>query len=98
MSPKCSKLKTYNLYCQALKLGIRNTLSNHANVLWFENQKIISKLFFFLNIYLFIMCEYTVAFFRCTRREHQILLWVVVNHHVVAGIWIQDLRKSSQYS
>ena len=30
-----------------------------------------------------------------SRRESQISLWVVVSHHVVAGIWSQDLWKSS---
>jgi hypothetical protein len=55
-------------------------------------------LFFFkdLFIYLFIICKYTVAVFRHTRRGHQISLWVVVSHHVVAGIWTLDLRKSSR--
>jgi hypothetical protein len=36
-------------------------------------------------IYLFYVCEYTVAVFRHTRRGHQILLQMVVSHHVVAG-------------
>ena len=45
---------------------------------------------------LIIINKYTVAVFRCTRRGHQISLWVVVSHHVVAGIWTQDLWKSSQ--
>ena len=40
----------------------------------------------FLKIYLLIMCEYTVAVFRHTRRGRQILLGMVVSHHVVAGI------------
>jgi hypothetical protein len=35
---------------------------------------------------LFIICKYTVAVFRYPRREHQISLWMVVSHHVVAGI------------
>jgi hypothetical protein len=42
--------------------------------------------FFFLNIYLFIICKYTVVVFRYTRRGNQISLRVVVSHHVVAGI------------
>jgi hypothetical protein len=43
--------------------------------------------FFFLKIYLlFIICKYTVAVFRHTRRGHQISLRMVVSHHVVAGI------------
>jgi hypothetical protein len=59
-----------------------------------------SKIFFFffkdLFIYLFIICKYTVAVFRRTRRGHQISLRVVVSHHVVAGIWTSDLQKSSR--
>jgi hypothetical protein len=56
------------------------------------------KRFFFkdLFIYLFIICKYTVAVFRRTRRGHQISLRVVVSHHVVAGIWTSDLQKSSR--
>jgi hypothetical protein len=50
------------------------------------------------KIYLFIICKYTVAVFRHSRRGYQILLRMVVSHHVVAGIWTQDLRKSSQCS
>jgi hypothetical protein len=42
--------------------------------------------FFFLRfIYLFIICRYTVAVVRCSRRGRQIFP-VVVSHHVVAGI------------
>jgi hypothetical protein len=51
---------------------------------------------FFLKIYLFIICKYTVAVFRHSRRGRQILLQMVVSHHVVAGIWTPDLRKSSR--
>jgi hypothetical protein len=45
---------------------------------------------------LFIICKYTVAVFRHSRRRRQILLQMVVSHHVVAGIWTSDLRKSSR--
>jgi hypothetical protein len=41
------------------------------------------------------MYEYTVAVFRRSRRGHRIPLQMIVNHHVDAGIWTQDLRKSS---
>jgi hypothetical protein len=51
-----------------------------------------SSIFF----YLFITCKYTVAVFRHTRRGLQISLQMVVSHHVVAGIWTLDLRKSSR--
>jgi hypothetical protein len=54
----------------------------------------------FINyyIYLYIIIIVTAAVFRHTRRWHQISLWVVVSYHVVAGIWTQNLRESSQYS
>jgi hypothetical protein len=47
--------------------------------------------------FIFIILKYTVADFRCTRRGHQIS-WMVVSHQVVAGIWTQNLWKSSQCS
>jgi hypothetical protein len=50
----------------------------------------------FLKIYLFIICKYTVAIFRHSRRGRQILLQMIVSHHVVAGIWTLDLWKSSR--
>jgi hypothetical protein len=42
--------------------------------------------FFIFQIYLFIICKYTLAVFRHTRRGRQISLRMVVSHHVVAGI------------
>jgi hypothetical protein len=54
--------------------------------------------YYYLKIYLFIICKYTVAVFSYSRRRRQISLWMVVSHHVVAGIWTQDLRKSSPCS
>jgi hypothetical protein len=53
-------------------------------------------LFFYFFFILFIICKYTVAVFRHSRRGSQILLQMVVSHHVVAGIWTSDLRKSSR--
>jgi hypothetical protein len=50
----------------------------------------------FFKIYFISICKYTVAVFRHSRRGSQILLWMVVSHHVVAGIWTLDLRKSSR--
>jgi hypothetical protein len=46
--------------------------------------------------YLFHICVHTVTVFRHSRRWHRIPLQMVVSHHVVAGIWTQDLGKSSQ--
>jgi hypothetical protein len=45
-----------------------------------------------------LLHKYAVAVFRCTRRGRQFPLWVAVSHHVDAGIWTQDLQKSSQCS
>jgi hypothetical protein len=59
--------------------------------MWTTN---VSLLLFFLKIYLLLYVSDTVAVFRHTRRGHQISLQMVVSHHVVAGIWTQDLRKS----
>jgi hypothetical protein len=52
------------------------------------------ELIFFKD--LFIICKYTIAVFRHCRRGRQILLQMVVSHHVVAGILTPDLRKSSR--
>jgi hypothetical protein len=52
--------------------------------------------FFFFKYLFIIICKYIVAVFRHTRRGSQISLRMVVSHHVVAGIWTLDLRKSSR--
>jgi hypothetical protein len=54
--------------------------SRKANKLYLVQEKLL-----FFN-YLFIICKYTVADFRLTRRGRQISLRMVVSHHVVAGI------------
>jgi hypothetical protein len=40
---------------------------------------------FVLKIYLFHVCEYTVALFRHIRKGHLILLQMVASYYVVAG-------------
>jgi hypothetical protein len=45
---------------------------------------VLCPLIFFKD--LFIICKYTVAVFRDSRRGHQIPLQMIVSHHVVAGI------------
>jgi hypothetical protein len=40
----------------------------------------------FPEIYLFIICKYTVAVFRHIRRGHRVPLQMVVSHHVFGGI------------
>jgi hypothetical protein len=61
-------------------------MSSHQALLLVAHLLWISVFFFFLNIYLFIICKYTVAVFRHSRRGSQISLQMVVSHHVVAGI------------
>jgi hypothetical protein len=70
---------------------------NNIPVVCFKIECVALKVLFLWR-YLFIICKYTVAVFRHTRRGHQISLQMVVSHHVVAGIWTQNLRKSSQCS
>jgi hypothetical protein len=88
------------LGCQ---LGSYSKLSHYLIILALGNfgcfcsiEKLEWIFFFFLKIYLFIICKYTVAVFRRTRRGHQISLRMVVSHHVVVGIWTLDLWKSSR--
>jgi hypothetical protein len=82
------------IICQGneVLLGQRDFKINSSFSFW----NFDSLIFFFLKIYLFIICKYTVAVFRHTRRGRQILLQVVVSHHMVAGIWTHDLQKSSR--
>jgi hypothetical protein len=47
---------------------------------------LLPRFFFFLRFFFIIIHKYTVAVFKHTRRGRQISLWVVVSHHVVAGI------------
>jgi hypothetical protein len=60
---------------------------------WLAHHSLFSLLsfffkFFFLRFiyFFFIICKYTVAVFRHSRRGSQISLRMVVSHHVVAGI------------
>jgi len=43
-------------------------------------------IFIFFKDLFIVICKYIVAVFRHTRRGHPISLWIVVSHHVVAGI------------
>jgi hypothetical protein len=59
-------------------------LARGLSILLILSAKFIFKIYLF--IYLFIICKYTVAVFRHSRRGRQISLRLVVSHHVVAGI------------
>jgi hypothetical protein len=83
------------LFWDMVSLDYQLVAQTHLLFSWVTNLH-HSWLFFFFKIYLFITCKYTVAVFRHSRRGSQISLRVVVSHHVVAGIWTSDLRKSSR--
>jgi hypothetical protein len=51
--------------------------------------RLATGFFFFFSLRpkdFFIICKYSVALSRHSRRGHQISLWLVVSHHVVTGI------------
>jgi hypothetical protein len=52
----------------------------------FFDMSLLKAVIGFLKKLFIIICKYTVAIFRGTRRGSQILLRMVVSHHVVAGI------------
>jgi hypothetical protein len=102
----CLILSRYKVkHCGSIKMPYPGSYKQKAE--WVTRKHGVGKLkllislsyrCFFLKIYLFILCKYTVAVFRHSRRGHQISLWMVVSHHLVAGIWTQDLQKRSQCS
>jgi hypothetical protein len=53
-----------------------------------------SFLFSFLKDLFIIICKYTVAVFRHTRRGHQISLQMVVSHHVVVGFELRTFGRA----
>jgi hypothetical protein len=74
-----------------------NQTDSHTKCLIGEKGQNESDVYLFFKSFI-IIHKYTVADFRCIRRGYQIPLRMVVSHHVVAGIWTQGLRKSSQCS
>jgi hypothetical protein len=77
--------------------NVKISKANTAKSIVIKQLEIMFEVYFF-KIYLFIICKYTVAVFRHSRRVRQISLQMVVSHHVFAGIWTQGLQKSSQCS
>jgi hypothetical protein len=74
-----------------LQLSGSQTLLAPKDTSTYTQIKLKRKLFIEVNCFfffkdLFIICKYTVAVFRHTRRGSQFLLQMVVSHHVVAGI------------
>ena len=86
-----SRLSVFSLYSRSYNVSF-----SFSFLVSFLNIYHILKYAFFFKIYLFIYCKYTVALLRHSRRGSHISLRMVVSHHVVAGIWTPDLRKSSR--
>jgi hypothetical protein len=91
-------IKTYLFYVCEYTIAVQMVVSLHVVVgNWIFRTSVRFGQLYLLSPWLlwpkdlFIIYKYTVADFRCTRRGHQISLWVVVSHHVVAGIWTQGL-------
>ena len=55
---------------------------------WMESRELeLFFFFFFKDLFTYLLiCKYTVAVVRHTKRGHQVPLQMVVSHHVVAGI------------
>jgi hypothetical protein len=49
---------------------------------------------FVLKDLFIIVCKYSVAVFRHTRRRYQISLWMVVRHHVVVGFELRTFGRA----
>jgi hypothetical protein len=90
-SPKQGRIVTGQL-TDSLRIELRilcfvvAVLSYIASLWVFEMECCVGPISPFLKRYLFIICKYTVAVFRHTRRGCPISLQMVMNHHVVAGI------------
>ena len=83
--------------CWAISPAPNSILVCSWDLLW--GLMLVSFCFvFFKDLLLIIICKYTLAVFRHTRRGRQIPLQMVVSHHVVAGIGTQDLWKNTQCS
>jgi hypothetical protein len=67
----------------ALSAKLRAGLPEPGQAFWFR--WFLIRAIFFKDLFI-IICKHTVAVFRHTRKGSQILLRMVVSHHVVAGI------------
>ena len=82
------------IYVYEYTVAVQMVVSHHVVVgNWTQDLYLLQSKDLFI-----IICKYTVAIFRHTRRGCQISLWIVVSHHVVVRIWTQDLRRNSWYS
>jgi hypothetical protein len=99
----CSNSRSRGSYALLWPLRAPHTCGTHKhmqantciqNIKLLESSLCVWVSFFFKDLFI-IICKYTVAAFRHTRRGCQISLQMVVSHHVVVGIWTQDFQKSS---
>ena len=86
--PKPQMTKEYvsqskELVLHVHKSGVAFSEATQSRRLYLQSQNYV--LLFFKDLFI-IIHKYTVAIFRHTRRGRKISLWVVVSHHVVAGI------------
>jgi hypothetical protein len=67
-----------------------------VSVGFWEPLRSLVDLTFYIYLFLFIIiiCKYTVAVFRHSRRGHQISLWMVVSHHVVVGFELGTFERA----
>jgi hypothetical protein len=101
--PRSSLLMRPTPTCLRLSSLLRVALILNASLLvslpWFVQHPILIRTRFEKSgIFLFLFFVWECAVFRHTKRVHHIPLQMVMSHHVVAGNWTQDLRKSSQCS
>jgi hypothetical protein len=90
----CTVLKHYTDFQEAILKKSREKkvppfiyshLYRRYKCVFFKKLKFKLYLFIFKDLFI-IISKYTIADFGCTRRGHQISLWMVVSHHVVAEI------------
>ena len=84
-------MKEISTYLILIFLNIGNILdvSRGTNIFIFSASENVNSNKVYLiearTMIFFIICEYTVAVFRHSKRGSQISLWMVVSHHLVAG-------------
>jgi hypothetical protein len=83
---QCLGYKCGDLLCDRKLDSLSREKEKEIDCLHTRDTQVPNKLQIFFFVYLFIICKYTVAVLRHSRRGSQTLLRMVVSHHVVAGI------------
>ena len=87
----CSCTDGCELSCGCWELNFLGLLLAPVNLTCSSRPRSLSPCLLRPKDLFIIIHKYTVTDFRCIRRGCQISLRIVVSHHVVAGIWTQDL-------